>query len=431
MASTGIANDIHSFGYIIEDKIFLKPFLDFKERQIGEIKISNEETIKYFENRFKMFSQKVFDLFQLIETSENKGSFLQKLLHLKSCCGTYDALGDFTSLYNQMVEKEQYLNSLIGVNRAKNLEIKKALLAELDEIKESSDWLNASEALKELKNKWIRVGGVEKHHEELIEEQYATSLEKFYARRQVFYDERNQLNVIKLQKYKIIKDKAEILLYSQNLKESLEKYKQFQAEWKAVGIVPKAELAPIMSAFKQVGHQLSKKYKDYKNNRVNLLSRNYNDNIDKLRAIGEAVALILQKLPPRGDDEVKNYQAEWKKIGYVKDPSFKELDSTFKRNCARIMDLYFMRKLCNKRHPGFFKMPLSEQLVIQVGVLRELIERDSQVLQNFEDSYIKPEPTDLAYEQMFGAKLNMQKRGVETKKSILIELEGKLNEMQS
>ncbi len=428
MENLSIADDIHQFGYISDNKIYLKSFLHFEDRQIGEVKISNADTFKYFENRFKLFTTKVNDLFALIESSENKGSFLQKLLHLKFSCGTYEAIGDFTSIYQLLSEKEVYLNELIEINRVKNLEIKQALLGELEVVKMSNDWVNATEEIKEIKNKWIRVGGVGKEFTEKLENEFKASLEIFYSRRQVFYDERNALNVIKLQKYNDLKTKAKALLSEPNIREALESYKKLQSDWKNVGIIPKADLAPIMSAFKYVGLQLSRKYKEYKNNRVVLVSTESVSSIDRLRTINEAVALILKKLPPRGDDEVKQYQIEWKKIGYVKDISFKELDSSFKRNCARIMDLYFMRKLCNKRHEGFFKMPLQEQLVIQIGVLKELIARDSETIENFENSYVKPETNndDSSYDVIFGAKLNMQKRGLETKKSILLELEGKL-----
>lgn len=428
MENFNIADDTHQFGYIAENKIYLKSFLDFEARKIGEVKISNADTYLYFEKRFILFSDKIEDLFAIIDQSENKGSFLQKLLHLKFSCGTYDALGDFAHLYKSLCEKEIYLNELIEINRIKNLEIKNALLVDLDAIKNSNDWINASEDLKEIKNKWIRVGGVGKENTEKLENDFKASLDVFYARRQVFYDERNALNGVKIAKYQELKIKAQALVYVVNIKEALESYKILQAEWKEVGIVPKLELTPIMSAFKHVGLQLSRRYKEYKNNRVVLVTSESVSSIDKLRMIGETVANILRKLPPKGDDDVKNYQIEWKRIGYVKDAAFKELDSTFKKNCARIMDLYFMRKLCNKRHEGFFKMPLQEQLVIQIGVLKELIERDSEVVDNFENSYIKPDPNngDSSYDMIFGAKLNMQKRGLETKKSILLELEGKL-----
>ncbi|TAG54749.1 MAG: DUF349 domain-containing protein [Cytophagales bacterium] len=427
MDNLNIATEVNAYGYIADNKIYLNPFLDYKARQIGEVKISNADTFNYFENRFTLFTQKVNELFNNIDNSDNKGSFLQKLLHLKDSCGTYEALGDFKSIYNKLCEKEIYLNELIAINRVKNLEIKNAILQELEDVKNSSDWINAAEIVKEIKVKWIRVGSVDKNISEEIEKKYSDALGIFYSRRQVFFDERNALSVLRLAKYKEIKEKSQLLLHVSNIKEAFDTYKKYQEEWKKVGIVPKSELSKFMIPFKNVGNQLFKKLKENKSNRVVLFSKDFVNNIDKLKAISENIKQILLKLPPKGDEEVKLYQAEWKAIGYVKDPEFKELDSGFKRNCARIMDLYFMRKLCNKRHPGFFKMSLTEQLVIQIGVLKELIARDSEVVENFENSYVKPDTSngDSSYDTIFGAKLNMQKRGLETKKSIVIELEEK------
>ena len=66
----------HEFGFIENEKVYLKPFLSYEQRELGEVKGTEEEAFKYFEDRFSNYVSKVDEIQKLIETSDNKGSFL-------------------------------------------------------------------------------------------------------------------------------------------------------------------------------------------------------------------------------------------------------------------------------------------------------------------------------------------------------------------
>lgn len=421
-SNSNIAREDHSFGYIKDDNIYLNAFLHFQERKIGQVKNSNDETFRYFEKRFEAFTKKVTDVVLLIQSNENKGSYLQKLIHLKESCGSHDGLGNFEDIFIKLTEEENKLIDSVSKNRVKNQELKLAVLQELDSLKDTGDWINAGNQVKELKNKWIRIGSADKEQEDVLEQNFYKTLESFYQRRQSFFDERNAFNEVKLLKYKELTAKAEILLYESDAKEAFVKFKKLQEQWREVGVVPKRDLEPVMKRFKSVGETLFRKTKELNRRPVVVLSQEITG-IDRLKAISLIITDILQRLPPRGDEEMKRYQEEWKRIGYIRHQDFKELDTNFKRNCGKINDLYFMRKICAKRHEGFYKMPLKEQAIIQIGVIKELITRDSETLENFENNFNIHNSSDPNSEQIFVAKLNMQKRGLETKKMILDELQ--------
>lgn len=419
-----IAIEEHSFGYINQDKIYLNAFLHFPERLIGQVKKSNTDTFLYFEKRFETFSQKVHKLIESIENNENKGSFLQKLLHLKELCNTYDAIGNFETLYIQLCNQEKKISESILKNRIKNQEYKQNLLAEIDLLNQNNDWINNGIILKELKNKWLRIGLAEKEIETQLKNQYEQKLELFYQRRQNFFDERKAFNEIKLETYIGLSSKAQMLLNEADPNEAMQKFKLLQEQWRAVGLIPKRDLDSVMKSFKSVGDAIIKKIKGQKHKRPKPENIEALTGIDRLKAISDIIVDILIRLPPRGDDEMKVYQQEWKRIGYIKHPDYKECDSKFKHNCGKINDLYFMRKICAKRHEGFYKMPIKEQAIIQIGVIKELIERDTETLENFENNYkiINSNTNDFTIDQVIAAKLNMQKRGLATKKIILEEL---------
>jgi len=415
------------FGYVKDGKIFLKGFLHFADREIGEVKESETETVQYFTNRFELFVKKSEELFQAVEAAENKGSFLQKLLHLKDLCGSFDGLGDFAAIYLKLDEIEKFLQDLIAKNRIKNLTQKKAIVEELDQLKESNDWLNASEKIKELKNNWIRVGAVEKISEEEIENAFKLAIETFFIRRQEFYDARNELNVHKVKKYEELAQRADTLKNNINFGTVFDDLKSMTKEWKAVGLVPKRDLEPIMTRYRAATDYIFSKAKEYKRNKPVTFVPQGNI-IEKFKAIEEHAEKILNELPRGGDEEIKKLQEEWKKVGFTKAPEYREIEIKFKSNCSKALDTYFLRRICIKRHPDMFKMTAKEQVRVQIGILKELIARDTEQIENFENNFSKQEvnSNDNSFDKVFGIKLMMQKRGLITKQLILKDLEEKL-----
>ena len=156
--------------------------MNYPDRQVGEVKESEEDSLVYFAKRFEMFREKVNHLLERIETSENKGSFLMKVLHMKEQVGNYDALGDFEELYHTLSKAEAEINETIKQNREKNLGIKIGLIQEAEALQESIDWKETSDKLKELRATWIKTGPVEKDLTDEIEERFRTALEGFFNR---------------------------------------------------------------------------------------------------------------------------------------------------------------------------------------------------------------------------------------------------------
>ena len=71
------------YGFVKEGKVFRNAFLDFGQREIGEVKDSEESTLTFFSERFNLAQAKVDQVEEKINATENKGSYLMKVLHLK------------------------------------------------------------------------------------------------------------------------------------------------------------------------------------------------------------------------------------------------------------------------------------------------------------------------------------------------------------
>jgi predicted ribosome quality control (RQC) complex YloA/Tae2 family protein len=117
----------HPYGYITDNKVYLKGFLNQPDRVIGEVKEDEASTIKYFEDRFSSLLEKIEALKKDIEENQNKGSFLMKLIHLKDSLLEYDALGDFVPLIEELEKIQVSLEEIIKKNRERNLEIKRMI----------------------------------------------------------------------------------------------------------------------------------------------------------------------------------------------------------------------------------------------------------------------------------------------------------------
>ena len=177
------ASLVDEYGYVKDGKVFLKGYLNYEDRQIGEVKRTEQEALDYFKNRFIIAESKVSQLEKDITEAQNKGSYLTKLVQLRKKLLSFDALGDFPPLIERLDAQEQLLADLITVNQRKNLDIKQALLAEATAIADSTEWRETADALQEIKTKWIKTGPVDKAVDPNIEDQFQQLLDGFFTRR--------------------------------------------------------------------------------------------------------------------------------------------------------------------------------------------------------------------------------------------------------
>ncbi|MDX5419502.1 MAG: DUF349 domain-containing protein, partial [Hymenobacteraceae bacterium] len=102
MENNDLLEEARKYGFIQDQQVWLKAFMNYPDRKVGEVKESEEDSLVYFAKRFNMFSEKVNSLLERIATSENKGSFLMKVLHMKEQVGNYDALGNFEEIFHTL-----------------------------------------------------------------------------------------------------------------------------------------------------------------------------------------------------------------------------------------------------------------------------------------------------------------------------------------
>lgn len=422
------------YGFIRDGKVYRKGYQDYPEKQIGEVKNSDEFSLRYFTQRFELLTEKVDKVLGSIEEAQNKGSFLMKLLHLRSILPTYDAIGDFGALDVKLGKAQEEIEGLIGGNRVKNLEIKRALLNDtLEVVKDVSDWSAASETVKTLKEKWLKTGAVSKEHEEEIEAGFTNLINDFYHRRKLFFDDRQRVMLERLALYQSVLDRALPLAdRNANPSASMRTFKMLQAEWKAVGLVPKSHLEPIITKFKQAQKTIFRNFKNFKLNQkpaeLSPQDRLLLENMKKKVALTEQAKALIQIDLREAYNLAKDLQAKWKDIGPVPDRDKRIVNDNFTLACDRIFEMSYLMRTVYVRNRFFNSKSILEQYTIKIDTMREIIAKDETELQAAEAEFNRLSPTDqrLPANKPLYSKISTQGRKLKVKKQLLYEFQDQM-----
>ncbi len=413
----------NEYGYIRDGKIYLRGYLDFPDRQIGEVKHSEEATVAYFTNRFKIAEQKVDELQRLIDEAQNKGSYLMKLIHLRQYLADFDGLGDYIVLFERLDAMEEDLRKIIVVNRAKNLEIKQALIQEAEALTDSTAWQETTEKLKELKTKWIKTGSAEKEWEETIEKQFNDLVDGFFTRRKEFFDEQNRIVRQRSAQFESLIERAFGLKEETNIDAGMNTLKKLQEEWKSVGKIPPKKSAHLWKKFKKANDFFYERYKRAKG----IPSQPFVKRVDpKIQAqeklCAEAEGLINKEIN-QAAERGKELLMEWKNIGRPKVPD-NRLADRFRLACDKIFELNYLMRVVKRKHHFFDQKRREEQIQIKVTIMSDLIRKDKSELDMYEGAggmgmMDKSQTVD----KMALSKLSIQKRKIGVKELILREFQ--------
>lgn len=410
----------HPYGYIKEDKVYLKGFLGQEDRIIGEVKEDEDSTIKYFEDRFEVLRQKVDKLKQDIQENQNKGSFLMKLIHLKDAMMHYDALGDFPSLIKDLELQEKYLEEIIQANRQRNLEIKKGLIQEAEALQNSTDWKETSEAFKNLKLRWLKTGPVDKEQEEEIENAFQAALDIFYTNRKNYFEGMAIQAEKNIKVYEDLLDQARKAHDLADVKLAFEISKKIQREWKSSGRVPADKRQPIWDEFSRLNNRIFSKYKRIAQNTPKLSPGLM---IKKMERMAQEMKMLSEG--PISQDklaEAKKLQAEWKKLPPKKPRNAQQSMRSFVFFADIVFEKSFLEKLCHSKYRDFENKAPEEQKQIKSGLLKDLIARDQRELETVKENAENFRSHEEGFETMMRRKLGAYKRKVDVKNHILKEL---------
>lgn len=386
------------FGFIKSNKIYLKDWDGHDARQIGEVREDNiEKSVTFFSDRFHDLEKKINDVIEKIDATENKGSYLMKLVHLKELLPNHDGLGDYLALQEKLMKYENLIRDIINKNRQRNSEIKDALLVEADELDTIINWKEATDKVNDLKTRWIKTGSAEESRQEELEEAFWAKVQKFYDRKKAYFEDKQKLVLKREDQYAaLVKEAYE--LESMHGKERFDKVKELKERWKELGGIPAEKYQPLYDKFK---------------NATNRKPRSFQKPTD--------LTPILQML-----EEVKSGQAPYSKreLDLIKQNLLKDRRrSDDKKRALDLIQLIsekeFILALASKRFADYPKMDADKKRTVKVSVIKDLISRDKEELQTYEENSANFSSSDGSLNRLVSGKIYNQKKKIALKEKLL------------
>ncbi len=414
--------EITEYGYVKEGKVYLKGYHGFQDREIGVVRNSDEESLQYFVNRFEMLKTKIDGVREAVNESENKGSYLMKLIHMRSYLAQYNGLGDFESLFKLINELEDQINTYIEKNRAKNYDIKKSLLAEIEALKDSTDWKYASVKIKELKLNWIKTGSAYKEEEEQLSERFNDALETFFNRRKEFFAEQAQIVRDRTKLYYDMLEEVRFINRKGGGPAFTQKVKAIQQDWKNVGRIPAFKYKKLQYDFQKETQTFFHRLKSQPEGSFKPKAP-----IDIKKELYGEVEEILKSDHQYNIIKIKKIQNQWKNLGKLPEPEDRDLNLKFRIACNEIFETHFLEKTASYFNNDLHTRPLHEQARIKIDLLMESIKKDQDELNAFNNKYFYElsQPRNPSNAQLQQQRNNFVNR-LKTKQRILKKLEGQL-----
>ena len=410
----------HPYGYIKENKVYLKGFLGQQDRVIGEVKEDEVSTLNYFEDRFKQLKEKVEKLKNDIQENQNKGSFLMKLIHLRESLMQSDALGDFEALINELSEQEEYLNEIIQVNRSKNLEVKKALILEAEERKDDTDWKETTEFYKELKLRWIKTGPVDKENQEEVENTFNALVQHFFENRRHFFEGLALQAEENIKVYEALVVQAREAHDFPDAKIAFDISKKIQRQWKEAGKVPAEKRQPLWDEFSRLNNRIFSRYKRTLQTGPQMNPREL---MRKVETLTDEIKILAGK--PTSYTLVgraKEIQEEWRKLPQRKPREANLIVRSFQFFSDIVFEKAFLEKLVHGKYSDYDEKPEAEQIQIKTALLKDLLKRDQTELEAAQNNTENFRVQSADFDIMMKKKLFAVKRKVDVKNYILKQL---------
>ena len=432
MENNDLLEEAKKFGFIRDNQVWLRAFMDYPERKVGEVKEVEDESLQYFAHRFNLFREKVESLIKKIEESENKGSFLMKVLHLKEQIGKYDALGDFEALFKQLTNAENEIKAAISRNRDKNLSTKIAMITEAEGLQESIDWKKTAERLKELRQNWIKTGPVEKALNEEIEERFRSAVERFFARKKDFFEDKHAMLNRTLDKYKALIEQSEILKNSDDFEGTTKKLKELQNQWKDVGgDLPRKTANELWTKFRAAHNYFFERLKNrITETKADSKEKFMEENLNKKKQlVVEAEALLNQQNMQQATSRAKELQAAWKKVGPAKGAESDYVWERFMIACDKVFEMSSLEHFMRKKPLPAEKNSPADQVHARVNALRDFIKSDKQEIEVLETNLgkLSNTPGNETFRTMLQGKIRNFNRKITTKTELIDFLKQRLN----
>jgi len=441
MSEAKLATKESKYGYVKDGKVYQKGIFGQPDREIGIVKTTDEDALAYFEKRFEDHREKVEQMLDEIETSQNKGSFLMKLIHMRDSLPKFEGLGDFDLLSRLLEAKEIELKEQVIYNREKNLELKRTLIEEAKEISQIEDLREAVFRMKDMRQRWLKTGAIEKDFKDDVESEFSHLVENFYDSRKGEFEARRLEIEERDDKYRIILKRArEIQNFKDNQPvDTMRELKLLENEWRDVGHIPKPLYKPLWLEFKDIKRNTIRSLKNFKRTKshspvntpiyipkiINPEEKHLYDNLEfRLKLVDDAEKLDFHDLDA-AVESAKHLQSQWKDAGMVPDKFKSPIFFRFNKACDRIFEMNYLMKVVFRKFPYYQSLTEREKLEAKFEAMKSIIFKEEKDIKFTQDQYetLSPAEREMPDYKIKFTRLNTSKRKLRSKQALLEEIE--------
>lgn len=413
--------EIGTYAVIKEGKLFQKPFLNFPQREVGEV---NEEdrTLIYYENNFARFKTEVEELIAKINSEENKGSFLSYLENLRTHIGEMEAVGDVEPLYTQIHTLEIDINKQVRANRERNLAVKKGFIEELKALVHVSDTSLSADRVKDIRGKWIRVGAVDKEQQDALQTQFEQLITGFFSRYNEAMEEDAKL-------YTELVSESKELLALDDIGVARKRMVEIQKEWKLLPKIEKHLYVPLFNELKEVHDQFftaaSAKFQQHRKGKQ---KEDVQQNVEKKKQLIEEAAQLLKNAHSSSIQDLKKIQKAWKASGRVG----KEEGDSLWEEFSKIGDEFFVHKSMQRSVVAKKDTPERDMLKAKIKWLRDAIKYEKKDLKTVEENMgaFRLNISSGKMKNLFQNQDKSMERRLEVKEKMIEQLQQKLTDLE-
>jgi hypothetical protein len=413
----------NEYGFCQDGKVFIRPYLNFPQREIGFVRETEEASLAYFVKRFELAKNKVDILAREVTTVQNKGSFLTKVVQMKAYLADFDGLGDFIPLFDQLDQMESYLRGLIHNNQIKNLEIKRALIQDAIQLAEQEDILKATEDLLDNKTKWVKTGPVDKQFQDELSVEFQAVMDAFFLRRRAYFEEKNRQIDEKIAILQGFIDAVHQLRKAEDIDDSVVKVKELQKEWKTILGLPPKKQSMLWKNFKKANDMFFEKY-----NRIKGID--YKPRVDpRVQELNTMTGELEVKLGDQANmaataELAKAYLVKWKEVSAQIKTIDRSMAERFRNACDKIFEMNYLLRVISYRHANLNEKPRLEQLKIMINQMDYMTKKEKGEL----DDFIAQAERDRQMEEKpIQSKINTQKRKISMKEMLLANFKTELD----
>jgi hypothetical protein len=225
-------------------------------------------------------------------------------------------------------------------NLHENLTAKRALLATVEELKDSTEWKGAAARIKEAQEQWKAIGPVPRDKSESLWNRFHGACEAFFAARRAHFDQLDQERPINLEKKTALCELVEKLDELPGDRERYECILDAQARWKEIGPVPREQEDALWERFRKPLDAYFAAHRER-----NAAERGLREEAAKVKEelCAEAEALRDSTEWKSTVEKIKALQARWK----ASPPAPRHLDQALWQRFRAACDAFFERLKAN------------------------------------------------------------------------------------